>query len=111
MIDLILLVALSPLAAVNAPVATDATIEKAPVMLSQFRPCVWPNKCSVETEAVAQFRPCVWPNKCGVEAQPVAQFRPCVWPNKCAVEEPVLLAEYKPCVFPNRCGPKFENQI
>lgn len=90
MLDLILLVALSPLAASNAPVATDAAAKPAEVQLAQFRPCVWPNKCAVEPQ--------------------VAQFRPCVWPNKCSVETP-LIAEYKPCVFPNRCGPKFEERI
>lgn len=34
---------------------------------------------------MAQYRPCVWPNKCAKDAQAVlAQFKPCVWPNRCS---------------------------
>ena len=55
MIELILLLSLTPAATQNAPVA-------------QFKPCVWPNTCgkdAVAAPVVAQFRPCVWPNTCG----------------------------------------------
>ena len=55
--------------------------QTAPV--SQFQPCVWPNRCAVET--VAQFQPCVWPNRCA--AQPAAVPGPistCDWPNSCS---------------------------
>ena len=72
MLELILMVSLSPL---TSP------------MTSQFQPCVWPNKCKTEAVVeVAQFQPCVWPNKCSKKtpAVTVAQFQPCVWPNKCA---------------------------
>lgn len=31
--------------------------------VSQFQPCVWPNRC--RTAVIAQFKPCVWPNTCG----------------------------------------------
>lgn len=104
MFDLILMVALSPLAADLQQQQPTFCSETAPAMVAQFRPCVWPNKCKAETQAVAQFRPCVWPNKCKAEQQPVAQFRPCVWPNKCKASEPLQFAQVKPCVFPNRCG-------
>ena len=65
MFDLILIVALSPLGASTQQPAVCR--EPAPVLVAQFRPCVWPNKCAVETPAVAQFRPCVWPNKCAAD--------------------------------------------
>ncbi|MBI5199965.1 MAG: hypothetical protein HY925_00125, partial [Elusimicrobia bacterium] len=95
MIDLILMVALNPLVAL--PQTQPAVCrEEAPAMFAQFRPCVWPNKCTTETEQVAQFRPCVWPNTCAEQTQPVAQFRPCVWPNKCAVETPTV-SQFRPC--------------
>ena len=76
MIQLILMLSLHPLTTVTA---RNTPIEQ----VSQFQPCVWPNKCAVETPATAQFQPCVWPNKCAVETPTTAQFQPCVWPNKC----------------------------
>lgn len=102
MFDLILMVALNPLVAL--PTTQPAVCEEpAPVMTAQFRPCVWPNKCAVETQPVVTIQPCVWPNRCSVETQPVAQFQPCVWPNKCAVEEQPV-AQFQPCVWPNKCA-------
>ena len=59
MIELILLLSLTPAATQNAPVA-------------QFKPCVWPNTCAAEapkTPVLAQFKPCVWPNTCGASAE------------------------------------------
>lgn len=42
----------------------------------------------------AQFRPCVWPNTCTVApatstapAPVIAQFTTCVWPNKCVKKD------------------------
>lgn len=71
MIELILLVTLTP---VN-PISTQT---------AQFQPCVWPNKCAVAAPVqTAQFQPCVWPNKCAKTAPVVAQFETCVWPKKC----------------------------
>lgn len=80
--------------------------------IAQFQPCVWPNKCSKQVEAVAQFQPCVWPNKCAKKAEPkqsLAQFQPCVWPNKCSkkAEAAVVLADepkVTTCGMPNTCA-------
>ncbi|MBI2788585.1 MAG: hypothetical protein HYX59_07890 [Elusimicrobia bacterium] len=83
--------------------ATFLTATPAPVTTAQFRPCVWPNTCTVApatstapapvvTPAVAQFQPCVWPKTCTVAPAtssvpaPVIASGPvstCVWPNKC----------------------------
>lgn len=87
MIELILLLSLTPAATQNTPVA-------------QFKPCVWPNTCAAEAVQTAanDFEICLAPRKCGggkaaeaPKAPVVAQFRPCVWPNTCgsAVEEKI----------------------
>jgi len=70
MIQLILMVGLSPLSAGSS--------RNMPI-----QPCVWPNKCAVEQ--VSQFQPCVWPNKCAAEQ--VSQIQPCIWPHRCAAEK------------------------
>ena len=106
MIELILLLSLTPAATQNAPVA-------------QFKPCVWPNTCATEVlqTAANDFEICLAPRKCGgsaaLPAPKVAQFKPCVWPNTCAAEAPKtpVLAQFRPCVWPNTCGSAVEEKI
>ena len=108
MIELILLLSLTPAATQNAAVA-------------QFKPCVWPNTCATEAPQTAKndFEICLAPRKCGgkaveaPKAPAVAQFKPCVWPNTCAAEQPVtpVVAQFKPCVWPNTCGAAVEEKI
>ena len=87
-------------------------IQTSPVpQTAQFQPCVWPNKCNKQIEAVLRpIQTCVWPNVCKTEpVETVAQFQPCVWPNKCnkalrreashAVEPTI-----KTCDYPNTCA-------
>ncbi len=78
MIELLMLLAISP---INAK----------PAMLAQFQPCVWPNPCSQQEETVrlaSDFEICVWPRKCsGKQEKPIqlaSDFEICVWPNKCS---------------------------
>lgn len=66
MFDLILIAALGSFGASTQQPAVCR--EAAPILVAQFRPCVWPNKCAVETPAVAQFQSCVWPHKCSSAA-------------------------------------------
>ena len=70
MIELLMILSLSP-------IATQNTLASKP-----FTTCQFPNKCE-KIEQVAQFKPCVWPNKCEKAAPQLAQFKPCVWPNTC----------------------------
>ena len=106
MIELILLLSLTPAATQNAAVA-------------QFKPCVWPNTCATEVTQTAKtdFEICLAPRKCGgkvaTPAPTVAQFKPCVWPNTCAAEQPVapVVAQFQPCVWPNTCGSAQEEKI
>jgi hypothetical protein len=106
MIELILLLSLTPAATQNAATA-------------QFKPCVWPNTCATEglQTAKSDFEICLAPRKCGkAVAQPepkVAQFKPCVWPNTCKAEQPQapVVAQFKPCVWPNTCGAAVEEKI
>jgi hypothetical protein len=48
-----------------------------PVMTADINPCVWPNKCAVET-VTASINTCVWPNVCAEESIGTCQF-----PNTC----------------------------
>lgn len=115
MIELLMLLTLSPL-------------NSQPALTAQVQPCVWPNPCIEQQEAitVAEYEICVWPRKCGdgaadsealeaaVETAPVqlAQVQPCVWPNPCT-ETPMQVAQIQPCVWPNPCTetPKKETEL
>ena len=70
MIELLMILSLSPLSGQNTLTAKP------------FTTCQWPNVCSKPAQ-VAQFKPCVWPNICAKPAPVLAQFKPCVWPNTC----------------------------
>jgi hypothetical protein len=71
MIDLILMLSLSPVNPICAPMAS-------------VQPCVWPNTCANQPQAVAGFQPCGNPNKCKAVDVASGPVQTCVWPNQCS---------------------------
>ncbi|MFH1724701.1 MAG: hypothetical protein ABII00_08770 [Elusimicrobiota bacterium] len=70
------------------------SVFQAETQTAQFKPCIFPNKCSSQTMIqTAAVRPCIWPNTCGDSARPLpvlVKVRPCVWPNSCGEASPQI---------------------